>query len=277
MYCPKCKNEYRKGIEICPECHLELVEELSPDIEWMELFRSDDEAMINEVGRYFEHIGLKYQITADEETAEAIFSIDSKELKRAKMEAATVVKVYHEKKALEAYENPQDFPEPEEDTDEEEDIPITPAKTFVSAKDRTNDYRSSGILFIVMGLALVAIGLLNYLGQLDFVPARMTQIVMMVLGLACVVGGIASVIKSRSLSREVAGEEAMVAQIKATLAEQYPPLTFAEMMEDTDTTPELRYIQVQEEIKKYMTAAFPEASSGMLDDFIEEYTDSMFN
>ena len=27
-WCPKCKNEYRKGITHCPDCDVDLVEEL---------------------------------------------------------------------------------------------------------------------------------------------------------------------------------------------------------------------------------------------------------
>ena len=32
-WCPKCKNEYRKGITHCPDCDVDLVEELLPEEE----------------------------------------------------------------------------------------------------------------------------------------------------------------------------------------------------------------------------------------------------
>lgn len=32
-WCPKCKNEYRKGINHCPDCDVDLVEELLPEEE----------------------------------------------------------------------------------------------------------------------------------------------------------------------------------------------------------------------------------------------------
>jgi len=31
MFCPKCKSEYRKGITKCPECNVDLVDELPPE------------------------------------------------------------------------------------------------------------------------------------------------------------------------------------------------------------------------------------------------------
>ena len=32
-WCPKCKNEYREGITHCPDCDIDLVEELLPEQE----------------------------------------------------------------------------------------------------------------------------------------------------------------------------------------------------------------------------------------------------
>lgn len=33
MFCPKCKAEYREGFTRCAECEVDLVPELSPDLE----------------------------------------------------------------------------------------------------------------------------------------------------------------------------------------------------------------------------------------------------
>lgn len=275
MYCPNCKNEYRKGIEICPQCNVDLVEELAGDYDFAELFRTEDEALVNEVCRYFDHISLHYEVTSDEETGECIFNVATTEFTRSKKEAATVFKVYQEKKLQEALASEPD-PD-EEESDEDEEVTPVSSKAYVSAKDRTSDYRSSGILFTIMGIIITIVAILCFIEVIDLFPVRMTQIVLFVLGIVCIIGGIASIIRSKALLLEVSGEEETVEKIKTALAEQFPPLTFAEMMEDTEVTPEIRYIQVQEEIKKTLSAEFPNASSDMLDKFIEEYTDGMFS
>jgi hypothetical protein len=44
-YCPKCRCEYREDVEICPDCDIELIDILPPEIpeeyedaEWVELY-----------------------------------------------------------------------------------------------------------------------------------------------------------------------------------------------------------------------------------------------
>ena len=32
MFCPNCRAEYREGIAVCPECGINLIEELKDDI-----------------------------------------------------------------------------------------------------------------------------------------------------------------------------------------------------------------------------------------------------
>ena len=40
-WCPKCKNEYRAGIAICPDCKEALMEELTEELELIERIDKD--------------------------------------------------------------------------------------------------------------------------------------------------------------------------------------------------------------------------------------------
>ena len=45
--CPKCKNEYRKGITICTDCNVPLVDELIKEEEKKAVFTTPEEALAN--------------------------------------------------------------------------------------------------------------------------------------------------------------------------------------------------------------------------------------
>ena len=59
-WCPKCKNEYRAGIEICPDCNEALVEELSEDadIKYVPLFQTTDAELKEKIYQYLLHCKL---------------------------------------------------------------------------------------------------------------------------------------------------------------------------------------------------------------------------
>ena len=46
-WCPKCKNEYRAGITVCPDCNEELMAELTEAVtlEFVPLFQTTDETL----------------------------------------------------------------------------------------------------------------------------------------------------------------------------------------------------------------------------------------
>ena len=280
MYCPNCKNEYRKGIEICPECNIALVEELEKSTNMKELFRSMDEKLVSEVGRYFEHINIPYDITNIPDSSEIIFSCSEEQFKTAKMEAATVIKVYSENAAIndaaDGLEN-DSFDECKDNTEDMDELSSASDASYVRAKDRTSDYKSSGVLFIIMGILITALAVMNITGILNWISVVLSQILMMVLGIACIIVGIASLIRSKTLGADAVNEEQLIDKIKSFLNEKYPQDTFAALMEDTDNTPEIRYIEVQNIIKHDIRDNFTDVNPELLDDIIEEYTDSMFD
>ena len=68
-WCPKCKNEYRAGIAICPDCKESLVEELTEDMaEFVPLFQTDNEELKVKLIKYLSHCG--HQVQEDSVVAE---------------------------------------------------------------------------------------------------------------------------------------------------------------------------------------------------------------
>ena len=56
-WCPKCKNEYRAGITIWPDCNEELMAELTEaiELEFVPLFQTTDETLKNKLVKYLVH------------------------------------------------------------------------------------------------------------------------------------------------------------------------------------------------------------------------------
>lgn len=66
-WCPKCKNEYRAGITVCPDCNVELLEELTTEIEYIALFQTDNEVLKEKILSYMEHCGITSRFETSEE------------------------------------------------------------------------------------------------------------------------------------------------------------------------------------------------------------------
>ena len=87
-WCPKCKNEYRSGIQTCSECNVELVDSLSDITEdsFSILFTTEDKSLIDKFSDYLNYSGLtKHKVSVDSNdliwTLEVIDS-DYKEAKK---------------------------------------------------------------------------------------------------------------------------------------------------------------------------------------------------
>lgn len=83
-WCPKCKMEYREGIEICSDCKIELVSELPEEMEFIPFFQADDKKVADKLVKYFEYSQLKSSVSFDEENKVYIVSIPSEKEKQAK-------------------------------------------------------------------------------------------------------------------------------------------------------------------------------------------------
>ena len=99
-WCPKCKNEYREGITVCPDCGETLVseEELT---DWTSVLFGEQEEMAK-LKDFLTYNGIgKSKITLDD--AEQVYElfVDAKEEKQAK----TIARVFLEQQEKKRREN----------------------------------------------------------------------------------------------------------------------------------------------------------------------------
>ena len=98
-FCPNCEAEYREGIQRCPDCDLELVEELTPENRVhdrsdaqpvvFQSFKTSAEAELvrdlleqNGVRAFVE--GSEFAVIPGSFSAEVVLMVDERDLERAK-------------------------------------------------------------------------------------------------------------------------------------------------------------------------------------------------
>ncbi len=269
-WCPKCKNEYRAGITICPDCNEELLEELTEaqELDFVPVFQTLDEELKNKLVKYLLHCGHKVKeaaAAADTEGGETITAyvilVSSDEVTEAAKEIRTVI----------AYDAKQEADE--EDLKPRHRAP-EPSTIYVDAKSRYQEYKSSGIMFLVFAALFLIFGILNVTG----VVTLMASVPSLIVVFGAVVGftyvGITSLMKVSSLKEEASTEEQTTNEVMDYLKENFSKEKLAKNM-DEETAGELVYFQLMETMKQAVAEKFPDEDENYLDALLEDYYNSL--
>ena len=273
-WCPKCKNEYRAGITICPDCNEELMEELTEaiELEFVPLFQTDNEELKTKLVKYLVHCGRKVQEQSAEaekeeglQTVYAIF-VPKDDYAEAVQEIRTVI----------AYDAKQEAGE--EDLKPRHHAP-EPSTLYVDAKSRYQEYKSSGIMFLAFAVLFLIFGILNLVGVINIMASTVSLIIVFgaVVGFAYV--GITSLMKVSSLKEEASAEENVTEDILDYLKSEFPKEAVEKILpaganaEDL-TNEELYFVRISE-IKNYVMSEYPGKDENYLDALIEDYYNSL--
>ena len=267
-WCPKCKNEYRAGIAICPDCKESLVEELTEDMEeFVPLFQTTDEELKQKIVNYLIHCGRNIKedsaVAETENGQEAVFAIfvSKGDYQEAMTELRTVVSYDIKEKTGEEEVKPRRrTPEP--------------STLYVDAKERYNEYKSTGIMFLVFAVLLVVFGVLNVSGMISFMASTASLVIIFGAAAGFLYVGITSLLKTSSLKEEANAEEQTTETIMTYLKENF---SREQLLKDVDEeiTGEMLYFQLMETMKDAATDQFPEADENYLDALLEEYYNSL--
>ena len=178
-WCPKCKNEYREGITVCPDCGEALVseEELT---DWVSvLFGEQDE--MEKLKDFLTYNGVgKSKLVYDETEQVYELFVDAKDEKKAK----TIARVFLEQQEKEHKENAvweeaavDEFLMPgEDDTSEEKPNSGELLKaastqgglTYMNSGAKAEENRSSAWVLLIVGALGILVMALGITGVLPF-------------------------------------------------------------------------------------------------------------
>ncbi len=67
MFCPKCKAEYKAGITHCPDCDVDLVDEIPEEkpVQLVKIFESADPGLTAIIKSILDDASIEYHVTGD--------------------------------------------------------------------------------------------------------------------------------------------------------------------------------------------------------------------
>ena len=326
MFCPKCQNEYKEGITICPECNTELVESLSdikaPDKNVVAVSVTD-EKLSDKIVKYLEHIGIDSYAEVTEETVEEsddVFNgetegelseseslegealkseipanessesedipsenasdshvkhviniyVPEHSLKEAKKEIAVILKVETENKLK---ENPEEALKEAEEA-KEEMMELVNNKAPKSARERFDDYMSSGEMLIILGIAAIIFTVLNMMGVISLFTGSATLWLWLVIGILVTVAGFLSIVNAKKIKSDIKTEEKTDEDINLFLKTNITAEVLDKLNEDR-LSEEVLYLKKMDFIKDRVMEAFPDANVNHAEELIEKFYDEM--
>lgn len=163
-WCPKCKTEYREGIDVCSDCGTKLVASLEQTIDFdkasMLNFLYGPEEQVESIRKYLSKVGKLKAYSLFNEKKE-IYELFIKPEDQAV--ATQLVNQFFEQV------NAQKISDEGANTSAPKQQRMPSKQAYRSAKERAADHKSSAIILFVLGLLGVTAIVLMATGVFDFV------------------------------------------------------------------------------------------------------------
>ena len=268
-FCPKCKNEYRKGFTECHECKIPLVESLDEademqikpkrvfdvnddrSYEFLDQYKEDDEEEeVSEIVSYSDLTFSEKQFQKNEEE-------DDDDLE---VVAPISEQMMRQRQIAEA---------------------IRKQSSYVDKKQKIEDYKSSGfVLTLVGGVGLVALVLL-YLGIIPGFSGLKSNYmfmgVMLVMFIVFIIAGIVSFAQIKTIILEAEADDDLISRVNQFFDEY---LTVEKLAKEVvcgkkDTEEEL-YFKRTEYMTRVLLQKFPEMNESLREKIIDDKYGEMY-
>lgn len=170
-WCPKCKNEYRKGITVCADCGCELIEENQMKKQVPIIF--GEEKALDSLKKFLEYNDMEnVRLSFDEGQQVYVLLVNETD----KEKALKISKVFMEQRAKEEMrrqmmENAGMVLPPQQEAQEEEENServSVPAGAYINSAKKAEDNRSSAWTLLLIGGGGMLVMILGIMGVLPF-------------------------------------------------------------------------------------------------------------
>lgn len=274
MFCPNCKTEYRDGITQCADCHTPLVESLDNLLDCLIAEFKQETAAVKFVEYLnYSSISAIYSIN-EESTAWQVYTSETTKEQAAKMLHAFILS---EKDHLLKQESMEDNEESTEESDAlTQEAEVTPSimpqasLTYVKKADRYNDLRSTAVIFVLFGIGMLILDVLNILEILTFFTSIFQFIVIGAVGVAFIIIGITSHLQAKRMHAEIGVEEDLTKKLQEWLLENITKESLSSLNDDS-VSDEINYLNQIQYIHDCILENFTIPDEAYLDQIIEDY------
>ncbi len=299
-WCPKCRNEYRKGITMCAECKVELVDSLDDCEKQAFIFGEKDKMerlqsflayndIAAEIG--FDEMDNTYQLSVAEDKVEQAVKVTQVFLQKESEQAAEENAFTEDEIPFTEDEAP--FAEEADLTEEslkEADLSSEEARhdeerkvyhAYQNSADKAADNKSSAYTLLVVGGVGFVVVLLIFLGVLPvYQNAGTTKYlvcgVMGAMFILFIVFGFVSMHSSMILYSKAKVEDSLLTEITKWCQTNLSSSMVDDGLFEEELSEEQKYFKRVERMKSLISDKFLNLDEAFLDHFVDEYYQVLF-
>jgi len=265
-WCPNCKNEYREGITVCADCGATLVESLTEQTV-VPILTIEQEAAATRLKEFMEYEGISLVVCEELTPGSYQLSVPEEEKKEALRLVQIFTKVEQEKQL--AALSPEELATLQQEAAEKEEASRN-SHTYVNAKDKYTEHKSSGQMFLVVGAIGIIFLLLNILGVLHILSGWFSLGIAAIMFIAFFFIGISSLRRASELKGEISKESDQIAEINEWMKNHLTEEFLAEAC-DPEAGEEENDIFRFDYAKKALLEAYPDLDESFADHLVDEF------
>ena len=304
-WCPNCKTEYREGISVCADCGAVLVNELTNEVNKVDLCVLPNDAAANQLMEYLKYVGIDSYSEFLSAEEGIMVQVADEDLKKAKIEYLAFLTVEANKSSevqnadlsrktfkdengevqeviqIDSLEDLEKLKEAKSSSEENEQMfdvskapKYIPAGVYESQADKANELYSTGITFTIIGIVMLIFTFLNLIGVIPLFEGNiMTLVVLFALSAACVGVGISSFSRSKKAVSKSKDEEKLTDTINEWLEKHAYIMTEGDLDGSNGDSEELLYLNRTDAMKKALETCFGKLN----DDYVDSLLDDFYN